>query len=583
MKKAYVFDAGYSFADIEVAYSPDWLLHGTTADKERPGWNGTGAKDTLLGEAFSLAGLLGERLANGTWAVTCPWADTHTDGRGRGKDSSSVILPAIEGTSWGQYICLHSHCAPRQWRDVIAALPPAAVHAAKIKYPLKPALVKVVPIDEAIGDVATSDPLAHVNSLILWKQTPKGGSYVASDVVNVITILTYDTRWQIDGLPLLRYDELAQQILFASTPPWHPDDCPATMLSHWRDEDVTRMMAWFRRNWNVGVPAEMIYQGIHVVARRHASHPIRTWLRTLTWDGTRRVHTWLNRYLGVKAGNRYVNNVGQWWLISAIARVMQPGCKADHVLILEGPQGIRKSTSLETLAMGREWFSDTPFELGTKDSYLALRGRWLIELAELDGMNRSDSARAKAFFSSPSDCYRSPYSRETTTVARQCVFAGSVNHSSYLKDSSGGRRYWPVTCGTIDLEALRQDREQIWAEALALYNAGEKWWPATPEDAKLCAFEQEERGEDADAWQDVVVGWLLSNEAKQLLESRDSLSTPGGYLGTSDVLARAMHLANGQWDKNSQVRVGKIMSALHWGKARVEKAYVYTYPKDTSE
>ncbi len=580
----YIWDAGGHPDETVIADAPEWLLHGTTSDRDRPQWTGKGARDTLLGEAFHLAGLLGEALPGGAYMAKCLWADGHSDGRGFGKDSSTAILPAIEGTSYGSFACRHGSCNHRTWAEVMKALPPAAVHAARLKYPLKPALLKSPPpdTDEGIAVQAVGDPLAHVNSCILWKRTPKGGSYVASDVVNVITILTYDPRWQVDGLPILRFDEFAQQIAFAADPPWHPDDAPSVLQPYWRDEDTTRMMAWFRRNWDVAVPDSMIYQGIQVVARRYSSHPVRTWLNTLTWDGTPRVHTWLTNYLGVKAGNRYVNNVGRWWLISAVARVMKPGCKADHVLILEGPQGINKSTALETLAMKRDWFSDTPFELGTKDSYLALRSRWLVELAELDGMNRSDSARAKAFFSSPSDCFRAPFGRETLTVPRQCVFAGSVNHSSYLKDSSGNRRYWPVACGFINLELLRQDREQIWAEALHMYNAGEKWWPATPEDAKLCAFEQEERGEDADAWQEVIVSWLLGNEAKQLLEDRDALHTPGGYLTTADVLARALRMPNGAWDKASQVRVGKILSVLHWGKARVGKMYVYTFPRDDS-
>jgi predicted P-loop ATPase len=572
----YVWDCGAHISDVPLADIPKWLIEGTTQDRERPQWSGITARESLLGEAFALAGLLGDQLANGTYAVNCPWSDLHSDGRGKGKDSSTVILPPIEGTTFGSFSCAHGHCNHRNWSEIIKILPPAAVAGARQKFPLKPQAVLALPKNEQIAQIATENPLKYVQNLLHYKTT-KGGHVVASDVTNVITILTYDPRWQVDGKPILAFDEFGQQLTFGADAPWHPDDAPHQFVDFWRDQDTTRLISWMSRNYDFNADKEMVYAGAQVVGRRYSSHPIKAWLNTLTWDGVPRVEQWLTKYLGVE-DSPYSRKVGTWWLVSAIARVMMPGCKADHVLILEGAQGIRKSTALETLCRGRDWFSDTPFEIGNKDAYLHLRGKWIVELAELDTMNRSDSARAKAFFSSPADTYRAPYGRETITVPRQCVFAGSVNHDAYLRDETGNRRYWPVKCGAIDLELLRSERELLWAEAVVLYGQGQKWWPASAADAALCAEQQDSRAEQ-DEWQTIIMHWMASTECKQILAEREGGAGLPGYLTVGDVLSRALLIQKSQWDKPSQIRVGKILMNLRWAKRRVgfgdDRIYAY--------
>jgi predicted P-loop ATPase len=145
----------------------------------------------------------------------------------------------------------------------------------------------------------------------------------------------------------------------------------------------------------------------------------------------------------------YVWAIGAKWLISAVAHIYKPGCKADHMLIAEGPQGLFKSTAFQVL--GEPWFTDNIEELGTKDSQLATLGRWIIELAELDALTRAELSRVKAFLSRSIDRFRPPYGRRLIESPRQCVFVGTVNHGEYLRDETGGRRFWPV-------ELRRRDR-----------------------------------------------------------------------------------------------------------------------------
>jgi putative DNA primase/helicase len=162
------------------------------------------------------------------------------------------------------------------------------------------------------------------------------------------------------------------------------------------------------------------------------------------------------------------------WLISAVARVFQPGAKADCCLILEGGQGIGKSSALRIL--GDPWFTDEIADLGGKDASFQTQGVWIVEIAELDSMNRSEVSRIKSFMSRNVGRFRPPYGRRIVESPRQCVFAGSVNHNVYLRDETGGRRFWPVECRSIDLAGLKRDRDQPWAEAVFKYQAGSPWW-----------------------------------------------------------------------------------------------------------
>jgi predicted P-loop ATPase len=222
----------------------------------------------------------------------------------------------------------------------------------------------------------------------------------------------------------------------------------------------------------------VVGKAIQTVARDRPFHPIREYFERLKWDGRPRIDTWLPTYLGAAISD-YHHAVGAKFLIGAVARVFQPGCKNDCCLVLEGPQGIMKSTALKVLA--DPWFTDEIADLGSKDSSMQVHGVLLVEIAELDAMQKSEVSRIKAFMSRPVDRYRPPYAKYLVEAPRESVFAGSVNPGvKYLKDETGARRFWPVQCGLVDIQKLGRDKDLLWAEAVVRLKAGDAWYVSIP-------------------------------------------------------------------------------------------------------
>ena len=376
-----------------------------------------------------------------------------------------------------------------------------------------------------------------------WKDQlarTENGSLIAH-MQNVELILGNDERWA----GVITFSAFSSKIVKLRTPPYGGG------TGDWGDIDDIRVMKWLAQQYNLRVKASSVIEAVSVVAHDNSFHPVRNYLNKLEWDRVPRLDTWLNTVMGVTQSG-YSAKVGKRWMISAVARVMRPGCKADSVMILEGGQGEGKSTAMSIL--GGDWFMDTPFALGDKDGFQAIRGKWIIELGELDSFNKAESTKAKQFFSASTDTYRESYGRRTNDVPRQCVFVGTTNQDEYLKDATGNRRYWPVACTKVDLEQLREIRDQLWAEAMFCYEAGEIWWVNRDETA-MFSEAQDERFV-VDEWEGPILTWLE--------ESQIGETTSG-----SEVLASALKLDFGHWGKPEQMRVGAIMHRLGWRRVRL--------------
>jgi len=315
-------------------------------------------------------------------------------------------------------------------------------------------------------------------------------------VANAITMLRTSSEWT----GVFAFDQFALRTTTKIPAPWQTN--PG---ADWSDYDDTRTCEWLQHH-GLLIKTHVAAEAVQAVAKENPFHPVREYLNSIMWDGEPRIDHWLPNYLGAE-DSEYARAIGSRWLISAVVRIFRPGSKADHCLVLEGRQGIQKSTWLRTLAGNDNWFTDHLSELGTKDSRVELRGKWIIELAELHNLKRGDLDRVKSFITTPIDDYRLPYGRRSEAVPRQCVFAGSVNDQTNLMDETGNRRFWPVRCGSLDIEALARDRDQLWAEAYDRFKGGAVWWLETEELNEAATKEQEDRYE-VGAWDDIILAWV---------------------------------------------------------------------------
>jgi predicted P-loop ATPase len=288
-------------------------------------------------------------------------------------------------------------------------------------------------------------------------------------------------------------------------------------------------------------------------------------------------------YLGAP-DTPYVRAVGKCWLISGVARIYRPGCQVDHTLMLQGAQGIKKSTALRTLASD-DWFTDHISDLQNKDSRLELRGKWIVEFAEMDRLRRAEAERIKSFLTTRIDSFRPPYGRRIESFPRESIFAASTNEDTPFSDPTGNRRFWPVDCGEINVDGIASDRDQLWAEARFEHERGTGWWLETRELVDAATEEQESRY-DAGVWAEPIAMWLR--------DPKERYGPDGGPLWTfssskdrvtiTDVLVHAIGKPvdrHTQADKNA---VGAILASWKWRQRRIgprgQREYCYVRPPE---
>lgn len=296
-------------------------------------------------------------------------------------------------------------------------------------------------------------------------------------------------------------------------------DAPFAKIGPITDPVLNEMQAWMEEAADIKGQwgAEVIYRAVLTVGHRRAYDPVADYLRSLTWDGSPRISRLLIDHAGA-SDDALIESMTRAWLISAVQRALRPGCQADYVLVLESPgQGIYKTEFFRTLA-GDGYHAEGQPAFGEKSASEGLQGPWIYELGELAGLSKHDSEAIKQFITQRNDRYRAPYARMATDHPRRMVFAGSTNQERYLKDMTGNRRYWPVRVKQIDIGAIAELRDQIWAEATTAALAGEPHWLRG--DAERAAKEAQEQRLISEPWEEVLAGHIANREREggQLVE-----------------------------------------------------------------
>lgn len=374
------------------------------------------------------------------------------------------------------------------------------------------------------------------------------GGKTISCLANAVSVLRgFDMQW----LNVLAYDEFSNAVVTRKFPPWGGVPGP------WTSSDDVRA-ADYLNHVGIFVSPKVAGQAVDVAARDNRFHPIRELLRGLKWDGKRRLDNWVSLYLGAEA-SPWTKAAGSKWLISGVARIMKPGCQADYLLLLVGSQGTMKSSALRILA-GDEWFTDHISSITSKDARIELQGRWVVELGELSVKRNTTNEAMKNFLTCRVDTYRPVYGTRTMDFPRQCIFAASTNSFTSLTDESGNRRYWPISVGKVNLEGLRRDRLQLWAEAHSRFNAGESWW-LTHELNALAEAEQD-KNYAAGCFDDRIMDWCANPK--------------GGGAGRKSIRGKVVA------SEVSEFALGVSVAAPHYARVQREIVACLTHHRWTS-
>ena len=378
------------------------------------------------------------------------------------------------------------------------------------------------------------------------------------------------------------FDEFNVDMLKMRRLPWTlPSDNDAETFGPWSDRDSFLCAAWFARKHNLPISAKTALELVASVSKDQKIDPLRDYFASCSksWDGTQRLATFGSRYFGTP-DDEYSREVTRRWMIAAAARALFPGCKVDNMLILRGSQGGGKSRAAKALCGRPEWFFDGDLALGDKDGRLALGGRHIVEVAELASANKATTHVLKQFLTNDIDIFRPPYGRRFVSVPRRSIFIGTVNDDEFLRDNTGARRFWPVSVGTIDVDAIIRDRDQLWGEAALLALDKVPHWVNTPELRALCEDEAEEH-RTRDAWEELATNWLAAPDG-----GRQKFAELG-YLTTGIVLDKAFPMDAAKRQRGDEMRIADVLRACGWEKHKRERIgarrVVPWKPKATAE
>jgi predicted P-loop ATPase len=386
-----------------------------------------------------------------------------------------------------------------------------------------------------------------------WKFSNRKGPDGTKELVSCLqNTLNYFGLSQVGLRGVFGYNDFSRRVEFVGDPPWGKRTGEAV-----QDQDVDLMRAHLAKDHGYETSDRDLITGMVSTAVKRTFHPVKTFLTTVKWDGTPRLDFWLSHFLGAE-DSEYVRAVARKTLCAAVARVFEPGVKFDHVLIIEGRQGVGKSGVCRVL--GGEWFSDFHMTVEKVDTVQMMQGKWVVEMAELHTTRKADLDTVKAFLTRQVDEARFAYGRLAAKYPRQGIFIATYNpgpDGTYFQDDEN-RRWWPVQCfgmppgnRTFDFDGLKAVRDQLWAEAVVFYRKGEKLTMDTPALQDQAVKEQAQRCAEH-PWVERIADWLVVQKPVP------------DFLTAREIYVGAMGGVDVRFDQRAQRDIAKAMRGLGW-------------------
>ncbi len=384
-------------------------------------------------------------------------------------------------------------------------------------------------IANEIASTATpAAPHSRLGKQLAWNLESDTNHVPYGNLTNAVAIIEHDpylkgTVW---------YDEFLDKTLTGKS------------AREWKDYDDVNLVLHIQREVGLmKMSRDIVSQAIIAIAYRDVRNCVKDWLGSLKWDGVERIEHFFEDNFGA-AANAYTRAAARNFWLTMVARIYNPGCKVDNMIVLEGAQGLGKSRALQVI--GGEWFTEQ-HESATNPKGFGevLQGKLLIEIAEMDSFSRAEVTRVKAVISNPNDRFRGAYKRYAEDHMRTCVFVGTTNKDDWNRDETGARRFWPIRCvGEVDVSAIAAQRDQLFAEAVERFKAGATWWEMPGDETR----EEQRKRYDADAWGEPV---------QEFIGLRSDVTV-------NEILTDCLKKDMGDTTRVDQMRVAGCLRALGW-------------------
>lgn len=356
---------------------------------------------------------------------------------------------------------------------------------------------------------------------------------------------------------LFRYNVMCDRIEYTKNPPWNKDAKNGDFIE---DFDLIGLKSYLSRNYSFTPSKEDIQDAIEDISRRMKYDPVKDYLSSLRWDGASRLDKWLVSVCGAE-DNRYVNAVGRKVLVGAVKRIFEPGCQFDYMMVLEGKQGIRKTSMVQTLVGNIKYYGSVNFHLGDKEFIENMMGKWILEVEEMSGQKKQEVERVKKLISKRIDTARLAWGRVVKDFKRKTILIGTYNpvegDNTWLHDPTGNRRFWPIECGeNINIDLLKENRDQLFAEAVHLYKNNEPLY-LDDKEIELMAVAEQEKRQSEDPWVELINNWL-----------EDQVRKGVDYVTVLQVALECISISKERINRATNSRIGRIMTKTKWQKTK---------------